>query len=76
MTFHEHHCISCVLQNPTVEIKRLADFLGVVVSTDLIKEIADKCSFGNLKNADETLKDTELTKDFKHYRKGNQMFMK
>ena len=63
------------LQNPTVKIKRLADFLGLEVTEELVQEITNKCSFKNLKTADATFKDTTVVKKADHYRKGNQRIL-
>lgn len=53
---------------PTEEIKRLAKFLNVECSDDLITKIADKCGFDKLKKAHVTVKKTESK--VQHYRKG------
>nr|XP_022286719.1 sulfotransferase 1C4-like [Crassostrea virginica] len=53
---------------PTEEILKLAKFLGVDCSDELIEKIADKCGFDKLKNAHWTLKKTESKVE--HYRKG------
>ncbi|XP_048730855.1 sulfotransferase 1E1-like isoform X2 [Ostrea edulis] len=46
-----------IKKNPIQEIKRLAKYLDVDVKDDVVAEIADKCSFRKLKEADATLKD-------------------
>lgn len=53
---------------PTEEIKRLAKFLDVECSDDLIANIAEKCEFDKLKKAHLTVKKTESK--VQHYRKG------
>ncbi|XP_052718629.1 sulfotransferase 1E1-like [Crassostrea angulata] len=49
-------------KNPIDETKRLAKFLNVEASDKLIEDIVEKCSFGNLKNADKTIKDQSILK--------------
>lgn len=49
-------------KNPIDETKRLAKFLNVEASDKLIEDIVEKCSFGNLKNADNTIKDQSILK--------------
>ncbi|XP_048730846.2 sulfotransferase 1E1-like isoform X1 [Ostrea edulis] len=44
-------------KNPIQEIKRLSKYLDVDVNDEIIAEIADKCSFRRLKEANGTVKD-------------------
>ncbi|XP_062597838.1 sulfotransferase 1 family member D1-like, partial [Saccostrea cucullata] len=44
-------------KNPTDETKRLANFLNVDLTDEVIDEIVDKCSFRKLKEATESVKD-------------------
>ncbi|XP_022301726.2 sulfotransferase 1B1-like [Crassostrea virginica] len=44
-------------KNPIKETKRLADFLNIELTEEDIAEISDKCSFQNLKQANETVKE-------------------
>ena len=60
------------LQKPTEEILKLAKFLEVDCSDELIEKIADKCGFDKLKNAHWTMKKTESKVE--HYRKGMTPF--
>ncbi|XP_048780303.2 sulfotransferase 1B1-like [Ostrea edulis] len=53
---------------PSEEIRRLATFLQVNCTDDMIEKIAHKCGFDNLKNAHYTVKKTES--QLSHYRKG------
>ncbi|KAK3102699.1 hypothetical protein FSP39_013229 [Pinctada imbricata] len=45
-------------KDPETEIKGLAKFLGVDASEELVRDIADKCMFQNLKKADSEMKRT------------------
>jgi hypothetical protein len=45
------------LQDPVSEILNLADYLEVICSRELADDIADKCSFENLKAASDNIKD-------------------
>ena len=40
-----------------MELRRLADFLGLKVEEQLLKEIAEKSEFGKLKKADEYVRE-------------------
>ncbi|XP_061179025.1 sulfotransferase 1B1-like [Saccostrea echinata] len=44
-------------KNPIQETKRLAKFLDVDLSDEVLAEIVDKCSFKKLKEANDTMKD-------------------
>lgn len=56
-------------KNPTAAVGKVAQFLNRSLSDDVIRSIANKCSFNNLKSADEALKtetnvvSSELTED-------------
>lgn len=58
-----------MIQNPTAAVGKVAQFLNRSLSDDVIRSIANKCSFNNLKSADEALKtetnvvSSELTED-------------
>lgn len=65
--------------NPVTAVEQIAKFLKKDLSTELMTEIAEKCSFKNLKKADDNLKEdvkfSTVTKHFKIetpqiYRKG------
>lgn len=48
------------LKNNTLkELKRLAEFLEVKIADPLLKEIAEKCQFDNLKTADKSVRNDE-----------------
>jgi hypothetical protein len=73
---------STLFQDPITEILKLADYLDVSCSSEVAAEIADKCSFQNLKAASDNVKDhgeikrimTDLGLDLpKFYRKGNNI---
>lgn len=63
------------------ELKRLAKFLEVKIATPLLKEIAEKCYFNNLKTADKSVRNDEALSELMRpmslnehhtiYRKGN-----
>jgi hypothetical protein len=70
-------------QDPTTEIIKLAEYLDVTCSSELAADIADKCSFQNLKSASDDVKDhgeikrimTDLGLELpKFYRKGNNFY--
>ncbi|CAC5404970.1 SULT1 [Mytilus coruscus] len=42
--------------DPVTEIQRLADFVNIHVTNNLVKDIVDKCDFKNLKKADKDIK--------------------
>ena len=46
----------CVLQNDSEAVRKVARFLNKDLPDDVIRDIADKCSFKNLKHATETYK--------------------
>ena len=48
------------LKNPKTEIGKIARFLEKDLSDEIIQDIADKCSFKNLKHADATVKDKHM----------------
>ncbi|XP_065926107.1 sulfotransferase 1C4-like [Magallana gigas] len=48
-----------VLRNTLKELKRLAEFLEVKIADPLLKEIAEKCQFDNLKTADKSVRNDE-----------------
>ena len=50
-------------QHPKAEIKRMADYLKISCSDQLLDDIAEKCSFTRLKEADDTIKDKTLYKE-------------
>ena len=56
-------------QDPTGEIKRLSHFLGKPCDEELANQIAEKCSFQNLKLASETVKTNDILSN-RLYRKG------
>ena len=56
-------------QDPTGEIKRLSNFLGKPCDEKLANQIAEKCSFQNLKLASETVKTNDILSN-SLYRKG------
>ncbi|KAK3084197.1 hypothetical protein FSP39_009888 [Pinctada imbricata] len=58
-------------ENPEREIQCLATFLDVQLSDSLIKDIANKCEFQNLKKADEEVKENspEIQKMFDDFLK-------
>ena len=56
-------------QDPTGEIKRLSHFLGKSCDEELANQIAEKCSFQNLKLASETVKTNDILSN-SLYRKG------
>ncbi|XP_056004480.1 sulfotransferase 2A1-like [Ostrea edulis] len=43
-------------KNPTTEIRKLAEYLRVNISDDFLRDVSEKCSFQNLKEADKTIK--------------------
>nr|KAG5694360.1 hypothetical protein BaRGS_002214 [Batillaria attramentaria] len=62
-------------RDPVKSVRQLADFLQVDVTDELCQDIADACSFHNMKKADETkhlpdISEESMTKDTKLYRKG------
>ncbi|KAK3101245.1 hypothetical protein FSP39_002106 [Pinctada imbricata] len=61
------------LQDPIKEITALGDFLGIKMTDELSKEIAEKCNFENLKKADQEVKEIpkELMAEFMKFRKEN-----
>eukprot|EP00105_Crassostrea_gigas_P039065 XP_019923213.1 PREDICTED: sulfotransferase family cytosolic 1B member 1 [Crassostrea gigas] len=60
---------------PLEEIKRLADFLRVSYSDQLIFHIAEKCNFTSLKEADDTTKDTTMCKKNVHGPNSKSIFL-
>ncbi|XP_022297523.2 sulfotransferase 1B1-like [Crassostrea virginica] len=50
-------------RHPKAEIKRMADYLKISCSDQLLDDIAEKCSFTRLKEADDTIKDKTLYKE-------------
>ncbi|KAK3083870.1 hypothetical protein FSP39_004387 [Pinctada imbricata] len=58
-------------EDPEREIKGIAAFLGVQLSDSVIKEIALKCEFQNLKKADKEIKKfpPEMVKGFEEFKK-------
>ena len=46
------------MQDPEGEIQKISEFLGFNYDTSFIKEVAEKCNFKNMKNAN---KDTKYT---------------
>ena len=77
-----------LFQEPVKEIRKLAEFMEVSYTEDLLHEIADRCSFDKLKNVEkqtynfykarqEILKKSghdPNTKEAPVYRKGMQKF--
>jgi hypothetical protein len=49
-------------QHPFEETKRLANYLGVSYTDQFIEDISERCSFTNLKEADDTIKEKTLYK--------------
>ncbi|XP_078334582.1 sulfotransferase 1C2-like isoform X2 [Crassostrea virginica] len=68
---HPIHCIMYedLQKDPTGEIKRLSHFLGKPCDEELANQIAEKCSFQNLKLASETVKNNDILSN-SLYRKG------
>jgi hypothetical protein len=50
-------------QDPVSEIQKLAEYLEVTCSREVIVDIAEKCSFQNLKAASENVKDHREMQD-------------
>ncbi|XP_061172459.1 sulfotransferase 1C2-like [Saccostrea echinata] len=70
---HPDHPVHCIMyedlqQDPVSEIKRLVAFLDKPCDDQLAKQIAEKCSFQNLKAASTNLKETSGSVSM--YRKG------
>lgn len=65
---------------PREEVKRLAEFIGILASNEKIAETVDICRFDNMKNADANFKDqlkrppTERKTPRETYRKGKLFF--
>jgi len=67
--------ISC-FQNSFREVKKLADFLGIVADDKFLHEVCDKCSFTNLRSSYEAMKDKLADKEQPiqyAFRKGKQI---
>lgn len=50
-------CIAFLKKNPLVEIQRLAEFLQVPHSPELLRDISELCTFSKLKLADDSVKE-------------------
>lgn len=73
-------CVTSVIcvQDPTGTVRRLAEFLGVPTSPELCVQIAEACSFQNMKIADDTKQTPEWFEKIpmpkvKFYRKGRTL---
>ena len=81
MTITNHFC--CIhMQDPVSEILTLASYLDVTCTPELATAVAEKCSFQNLKQASDAVKDhghiAKAMKEMgkippKFYRKGKKI---
>ena len=82
--FSEIKCLLCLLlQDPIEAVQRIASFLQVPYSEQLVMDIVDKCSFSGMKLANENIKfdfvhNTKPNPEFENpgmlYRKGKYIF--
>ncbi|XP_055997943.1 uncharacterized protein LOC125647318 [Ostrea edulis] len=72
---HADHPVHCIMyedlhQDAISEIQRLAAFLDKPCDDELARQIAEKCSFQNLKNAASNIKEGEEKMNMNVFRKG------
>ncbi|XP_055997942.1 uncharacterized protein LOC125647317 [Ostrea edulis] len=72
---HPDHPVHCIMyedlhEDAIGEIQRLAAFLDKPCDDELAKQIAEKCSFQNLKNAASNIKEEGMKRSSNLYRKG------